>query len=53
MTSAINAGNARAVLDELLSMLADQGCDEETTFGVHLAVDEMLMKSIARQHSGG
>ena len=49
----LNAENARVVLDELLLTLAHQGCDKETTFGVHLVVEDMLIGSITRHESGG
>jgi len=43
MNLARDAESARSLLDELLSMLVDQGGDEETSFGVHLFIEEMLL----------
>ncbi len=37
---------ARQLLDELLTKLAEHGWDEEHRFGIHLAVEEALMNAI-------
>ena len=39
-------GEARKILDELLSELSERQWGEEDTFGIHLAVEEALMNAI-------
>jgi serine/threonine-protein kinase RsbW len=41
-----DTGEARKILDELLSELAQRQWAEEDTFGIHLAVEEALMNAI-------
>lgn len=41
-----DTGEARRILDELLSELAERQWGEEDTFGIHLAVEEALMNAI-------
>ena len=41
-----DTAEARAILDETLSKLSENGWGEEHTFGIHLAVEEALMNAI-------
>jgi serine/threonine-protein kinase RsbW len=41
-----DTGEARTLLDELLSRLGEIGWPEEDKFGIHLAVEEALMNAI-------
>jgi serine/threonine-protein kinase RsbW len=41
-----DTGEARTLLDELLTRLGDSGWPEEDKFGIHLAVEEALMNAI-------
>src|SRR5262245_2479096 len=41
-----DTGEARTLLDELLSRLGENGWPEEDKFGIHLAVEEALMNAI-------
>ena len=41
-----DTGEARKILDELLSQLGGRKWADEDTFGIHLAVEEALMNAI-------
>jgi len=41
-----DTGEARQILDEILTKLGENGWGEEHTFGIHLAVEEALMNAI-------
>ena len=41
-----DTGDARKILDTILTKLGEHGWGEEHTFGIHLAVEEALMNAI-------